>query len=58
MEDIEVVGNGNIHNHSIIFLNGLTVGVHRDPNHFMRSFRQLRRKGLIDKFVSISEKNG
>lgn len=37
----------------LIFLNGEIVGIHRNPETFIKSFRNLRRKGFIHEFVSI-----
>jgi DNA-directed RNA polymerase III subunit RPC2 len=57
LEDLALLSGDNFHRHSIVFLNGLTVGVHRDSQNFIANFKKLRRKGFIDKFVSISEKH-
>lgn len=37
----------------LIFVNGLPMGVHRNPQMFLDNFRLLRRKGKINEFVSI-----
>ncbi|KAJ3113763.1 DNA-directed RNA polymerase III core subunit ret1 [Phlyctochytrium bullatum] len=37
----------------LIFLNGVILGIHRDPHKFVQNFRRLRRAGRINPFVSI-----
>ncbi|KAJ3124575.1 DNA-directed RNA polymerase III core subunit ret1 [Physocladia obscura] len=37
----------------LVFLNGLLLGVHRQPDRFVASFRKLRRNGRINPLVSI-----
>ncbi|KAI9352710.1 hypothetical protein BDR26DRAFT_907287 [Obelidium mucronatum] len=37
----------------LVFLNGLLLGVHRQPDRFVGSFRKLRRNGRINPLVSI-----
>ena len=58
LEDLALLSGDTYHQHSIVFLNGLTVGVHKNANSFTANFKILRRRGFIDKFVSISEKHG
>ena len=36
-----------------MFLNGNILGVHRRPKHFVRSFREMRRRGRVKEFVSV-----
>lgn len=37
----------------VVFLNGLIIGVHRQPDKFVADVRRLRRRGNIHEFVSI-----
>ncbi|KAJ1562986.1 DNA-directed RNA polymerase III core subunit ret1 [Cladochytrium tenue] len=37
----------------LVFLNGIIMGIHRDPEKFVSDFRKLRRAGRIYAFVSI-----
>jgi len=37
----------------LVFLNGITLGVHKNPLKFVKDFRRLRRAGRIGAFVSI-----
>ncbi|KAJ3402281.1 DNA-directed RNA polymerase [Chytriomyces confervae] len=37
----------------LVFLNGLLLGVHRQPDRFVGSFRKLRRNGRINPLVSV-----
>ncbi|KAI8622243.1 hypothetical protein BC830DRAFT_1163145 [Chytriomyces sp. MP71] len=37
----------------LVFLNGILMGVHRQPDRFVGSFRKLRRNGRINPLVSI-----
>lgn len=57
VEDIGLVNGEEIHSGSnyIVFLNGQIAGLHRDPSKFTKDFRELRRKGIINEFVSISQ---
>jgi DNA-directed RNA polymerase III subunit RPC2 len=36
-----------------VFLNGVLIGIHRNPDKFVRDFRALRRVGRVGPFVSI-----
>ena len=38
---------------ALVFLNGNILGVHRRPKHFVRSFREMRRRGRVKEFVSV-----
>jgi hypothetical protein len=38
---------------ALIFLNGNILGVHRRPKHFVRAFREMRRRGRVGEFVSV-----
>ncbi|KAM0675010.1 DNA-directed RNA polymerase III complex subunit Rpc2 [Gurleya vavrai] len=40
-------------NSYVLFLNGMIIGIVNNPEIFTNNFRELRRKGLIEKFVSI-----
>lgn len=57
VEDIGLVNGEDIHapGNFIVFLNGQIAGLHRNPLKFIKEFRELRRKGLINEFVSISQ---
>jgi len=57
VEDIGLVNGEEIHsgNNYIVFLNGQIAGLHRNPSKFTKDFRELRRKGIINEFVSISQ---
>ena len=37
---------------ALVFLNGNILGLHRRPAHFLRAFRELRRRGHVGEFVS------
>jgi DNA-directed RNA polymerase III subunit RPC2 len=37
----------------LIFINGVPMGVHRSPQKFLSNFRLLRRRGIINEFVSV-----
>jgi DNA-directed RNA polymerase III subunit RPC2 len=37
-----------------VFLNGCLIGLIRDPNIIVNTIRNLRRRGLIDPFISVS----
>ena len=55
MEDANLIGGCELHapENYIVYLNGQPVGVHTDPQRFVRNFRLLRRGGKIQEFVSI-----
>lgn len=55
MEDIAQMTGTEIHSKGcyMVFLNGQVVGVHKDPQSFVRGFKSLRRRGSIGEFVSI-----
>lgn len=38
---------------ALVFLNGNILGVHRRPKYFVRSFREMRRRGKVGEFVSV-----
>ncbi|KAL4423845.1 hypothetical protein ABPG75_001146 [Micractinium tetrahymenae] len=38
---------------ALVFLNGNILGVHRRPKYFVRSFREMRRRGKLGEFVSV-----
>jgi DNA-directed RNA polymerase III subunit RPC2 len=56
VEDIQLIGGDQINSKEnfFVFLNGILIGIHRYPKKFVKEFRYLRRKGLINRFVSIS----
>lgn len=56
VEPIQIVAgtDRNKNKAAIVFLNGLILGVHRRPLTFLNQFRNLRRKGYINQFVSVS----
>ena len=55
MEDANLLGGDELHSKEnfVIFLNGQPIGVHRQPETFVRYFRLLRKRGRIQEFVSI-----
>lgn len=38
----------------LVLLNGQIIGIHSYPNDFVKNLRRLRRRGLLNKFISIS----
>jgi DNA-directed RNA polymerase III subunit RPC2 len=38
---------------ALVVLNGNILGVHRRPKYFVRSFREMRRRGRVGEFVSV-----
>jgi len=54
-EDISVADSRSIHRRGTfgIYLNGTMIAITRYPTSFVRKFRQLRRSGKVDTFVSI-----
>lgn len=59
MEDIGLVNGEDLYSKEnfIVFLNGQIIGIHRYPSKFTKEFRILRRKGIINEFVSIFQDN-
>eukprot|EP00736_Rhodelphis_marinus_P004775 Rmarinus@m.6141 len=55
IEDVSLLSGEEMHGLDVcvVFLNGLLIGIHRDPEKFVRSFRLLRRRGRIGRFVSV-----
>ncbi len=55
LEDIGIMNGEDIHvsRNYLVFLNGQIIGLHCRPHHFTKEFRYLRRKGIINEFVSI-----
>ena len=55
MEDIALMTGDELHSkkHSLVFINGTPMGIHRRANKFVRNFRLLRKKGRVQEFVSI-----
>ncbi|KAI9366033.1 DNA-directed RNA polymerase II subunit RPB2 [Zopfochytrium polystomum] len=53
LENLEEVGAATIPNATKVFLNGVWVGIHRDPNMLVNTFHELRRTGVLNHFVSI-----
>mmetsp|Transcript_28385 Transcript_28385/g.45985 ORF Transcript_28385/g.45985 Transcript_28385/m.45985 type:complete len:1140 (+) Transcript_28385:58-3477(+) len=54
-QDINIL-SGEEHNNLksfLVLLNGMVLGIHRRPQHFVNAFRALRRRGQIGEFVSI-----
>eukprot|EP00823_Brevimastigomonas_motovehiculus_P002333 TRINITY_DN1442_c2_g1_i4.p1 TRINITY_DN1442_c2_g1~~TRINITY_DN1442_c2_g1_i4.p1 ORF type:complete len:943 (-),score=282.46 TRINITY_DN1442_c2_g1_i4:57-2885(-) len=55
VEDIELCCGEELTHKSVnfVFLNGRVLGIHRNPQSFVRHFRKLRRSGYISSFVSV-----
>ena len=56
VEDINIISGSDFYATSdtyIVFVNGVVLGVHRNPERFVVNLRTLRRKGRIGPFVSI-----
>ena len=55
VEDAEALGGEEMHARGafIVFLNGLLLGIHRQPHGFAARLRSLRRRGLVGEFVSV-----
>lgn len=55
VEDISLFSGEDLNAHStfLVFLNGLIVGVHEQPNVLVEKIRGLRRAGRIGEFVSV-----
>uniref|UniRef100_A0A7S2ZCL7 DNA-directed RNA polymerase subunit beta n=1 Tax=Rhodosorus marinus TaxID=101924 RepID=A0A7S2ZCL7_9RHOD len=59
-EDTSVVSGDEINDkrNSLVYLNGLLLGVHSNPDALTKATRKLRRKGLIGEFVSVCQIEG
>ncbi|KAI8802370.1 hypothetical protein BJ742DRAFT_762479 [Cladochytrium replicatum] len=56
VEDINLVNGTDLHgdpNTFLAFLNGVIIGVHRNPVKFVTDFRKLRRAGRVGALVSV-----
>ena len=54
VEDAEMVTGEELNSGSyLVFLNGLVLGLHRQPHKFASRLRKLRRVGLLGEFVSV-----
>ena len=55
VEDVNTLTGSDFYQESTysVFVNGVLLGVHRDPERFVGQFRYLRRRGRIHSFVSI-----
>ena len=55
MEDAALLSGDELYSkcHYLVFLNGQPVGVHKQPQKFVRNFRVLRKRGRIQEFVSV-----
>jgi DNA-directed RNA polymerase II subunit RPB2 len=53
MENLEEISPGVIPDATKVFLNGSWIGVHRDPEHLVRTLRRLRRSRDISEEVSV-----
>lgn len=55
VEDINLVSGNEMNSKttSIVFLNGLILGIHRYPERFLKMFKMMRRAGRVREFVSI-----
>ena len=53
VEDLHMVGGEEINSEQcyVIFLNGIMIGVHKQPHKFATSFRTLRRRGIVGESV-------
>ncbi|CAN8275378.1 unnamed protein product [Cochlearia groenlandica] len=52
-ESFEEISPSLIHNSTKVFVNGMWVGVHRDPDSLEEIFKNLRRSGVIDNAVEF-----
>ncbi|KAJ3073113.1 DNA-directed RNA polymerase III core subunit ret1 [Podochytrium sp. JEL0797] len=56
VEDLNLLTGSELYRSELtylVFLNGILLGVHRQPDRFVASFRKLRRNGRINPLVSI-----
>jgi DNA-directed RNA polymerase III subunit RPC2 len=55
MEDASLMSGDELHSkeHTLVFLNGQPVGIHNQPDKFVKNLRFLRKRGRIQEFVSI-----
>ncbi|KAI8909987.1 hypothetical protein DFJ77DRAFT_433179 [Powellomyces hirtus] len=55
VEDINVLTGLDLYEDGtyLVFLNGVILGVHRNPEKFVNDFRRLRRAGRVGPFVSV-----
>ena len=55
VEDVQLLTGEELNSDDgfLVFLNGLIVGVHPNPNEFVVLLRALRRRGLVGEFVSV-----
>ncbi|KAJ3211685.1 DNA-directed RNA polymerase III core subunit ret1 [Entophlyctis luteolus] len=56
VEDLNLLNGSELYRSPLtylVFLNGILLGVHRQPDRFVGSFRKLRRNGRINPLVSI-----
>ncbi|KAJ3105111.1 DNA-directed RNA polymerase III core subunit ret1 [Phlyctochytrium planicorne] len=56
VEDVNILTGRDLYRDNetyVVFLNGVVLGVHRNPVRFVQNFRRLRRAGRINPLVSI-----
>eukprot|EP01119_Soliformovum_irregulare_P022393 TRINITY_DN7650_c0_g1_i1.p1 TRINITY_DN7650_c0_g1~~TRINITY_DN7650_c0_g1_i1.p1 ORF type:complete len:1136 (+),score=372.05 TRINITY_DN7650_c0_g1_i1:115-3522(+) len=55
VQDISLMSGDEIHKKGnyMVFLNGVTLGLHSEPLLFLKNFRKFRRAGRVKEFVSI-----
>lgn len=55
VEDIRLLTGEDLHREgsSLVYLNGLLIGIHKNPQKFIQNMRLLRRNGKLGEFVSI-----
>eukprot|EP00906_Rhabdomonas_costata_P033239 RCo046839 len=53
MEDLAMIFGEDIQLHSIVSVNGLIAGIHRNPTKLVSQFRALRRAGRISPYASV-----
>ncbi|KAJ3187007.1 DNA-directed RNA polymerase III core subunit ret1 [Gaertneriomyces sp. JEL0708] len=55
VEDVNVLTGGDLYEEGtyLVFLNGVILGAHRNPEKFVNDLRSLRRAGRVGPFVSI-----
>ncbi|KAJ3188107.1 DNA-directed RNA polymerase III core subunit ret1 [Irineochytrium annulatum] len=59
-EDVNLLSGGDLYSTPLtylVFLNGVILGVHRNPGKFVRAFRALRRGGRVSPMVSVYMSN-